>query len=217
MDLHSVGEDESPGDVIARVLRDDILAGRLTGGERLIEEAIAKKFGVSRVPVREALGQLEGEGFVTIVRYRGATVSTTLRKDNRELLEVRRGLEVLAAQLAAANRGGSVAAELAAVAERIRPHAAGQDRDVPTGSAGDGGRPFHDLIAIAAGNDQLREMLAGVNRRVAWGLGDDPEASVSDHAALAAAIVSGASVQAGYLMDEHLRRDEQHFGVDPTP
>ncbi|MCE4265253.1 GntR family transcriptional regulator [Rhodococcus globerulus] len=209
MDLHSVSEDESPRDVIARLLREDILAGRLAGGERLVEEAIAQKFGVSRVPVREALGQLEGEGFVTIVRYRGATVSTTLRKDNRELLEVRRGLEVLAAQLAAANRGGSVAAELSAVAERGHHHS--PDHGARIDPAGDVGRPFHDLIVIAAGNDQLREILAGVNRRVAWGLGDDPEASVSDHATLAAAILSGASVQAGYLMDEHLRRDEQYF------
>ncbi|GAF46874.1 GntR family transcriptional regulator [Rhodococcus wratislaviensis] len=208
MDLHSVGEDESPGDAIARTLRDDILAGRRAGGERLVEETIARSFGVSRVPVREALAQLEGEGFVTIVRYRGATVSTTLRKDNRELLQVRRGLEVLAAQLAATNRGGTVAADLALVIERAHR--------VHTDQAGAADRrPFHDLIAIAAGNDQLREMLAGVNRRVAWGLGDDPDSSVSDHAALASAILSGASVQAGYLMDEHLRRDERHFGDGP--
>ncbi|TQC46584.1 GntR family transcriptional regulator [Rhodococcus sp. WS4] len=207
MDLDSI-EDESPGDAIARVLRDEILSGRRAGGERLIEEAIAKSFGVSRVPVREALAQLEGEGFVTIIRYRGATVSTTLGKDNRELLEVRRGLEVLAAQLAARNRGGAVAAELTLVIERA--HRLQIDK-ADTAN----GRPFHDLVAIAAGNDQLREMLAGVNRRVAWGLGDDPDTSASDHAALAAAILSGAPIQAGYLMDEHLRRDEQTV-VDGT-
>lgn len=184
------------------------MAGRLPEGERLVEEAIAKKFGVSRVPVREALGQLAGEGFVTIVRYRGATVSTSLRKDNRELLEVRRGLEVLAAQLAAANRGGRVADELAAVAATL--HQSPEDLG-PTGHSGEGEHPFHDLVTIAAGNDQLREMLATVNRRVAWGLGDDPDASINDHAILATAILNGSAVQAGYLMDEHLRRDERHL------
>ncbi len=198
MDQHTIGEDESPGDVIARVVRDDILAGRLAAGERLVEEAIAKQFGVSRVPVREALGQLEGEGFVTIVRYRGATVSTTLRKDNRELLEVRRGLEVLAAQLAAQNRGGAAAAELAEVAQSTSGPADGRAI----------GRSFHDLVAVASGNDQLRELPTPVGRRVAWGLGDDPTASQQDHAVLAAAILRGATVQAGFLMDEHLRRDE---------
>lgn len=199
--------DESPGDAIAEALRDDILSGRRASGERLVEVAIAKTFGVSRVPVREALAQLEAEGFVTTIRYRGATVSTTLRKDNRELLEVRHGLEVLAAQLAARNRGGEVTADLRRVVDEVRGGA--------VAGIHSNGHSFHDLIALASGNDQLREMLAGVNRRVAWGLGDDPDASLHDHAALAAAILSGASVQAGYLMDEHLRRDESGLG-DPT-
>lgn len=202
-------DEESPGNTIAGVLRDDILAGRRAGGERLVEEAIAKEFGVSRVPVREALAQLEAEGFVTIVRYRGATVSTTLRKDNRELLEVRHGLEVLAAQLAARNKGGTVAADLRLALAAVR---GGSDDTTPPSS----GYSFHDLVAIASGNDQLREMLTGVNRRVAWGLGSNPDASAHDHAALAAAILSGAPVQAGYLMDEHLRRDE-NLDEDPNP
>ena len=76
---------------------------------------------MSRVPVREALTRLQSEGFVTIVRYRGATVSETLVQDSRELLQIRRGLEILAAQLAAANRGGAVAEELTAVAEENAP------------------------------------------------------------------------------------------------
>ena len=96
---------ESTGDSIAHALREEILAGRLTGGERLVEEAIAKRYGVSRVPVREALTRLQSEGFVTIVRYRGAAVSETLVQDSRELLQIRRGLEILAAQLAAAEPG----------------------------------------------------------------------------------------------------------------
>jgi DNA-binding GntR family transcriptional regulator len=190
---------ESTGDSIAHALRDDILAGRLTAGERLVEEAIAKRYGVSRVPVRDALNRLQSEGFVTIVRYRGAAVSETLVKDSRELLQIRRGLEILAAQLAAKNRGGAVAAELAAAAEE-REH----DGSSP-------GLSFHELVAVASGNRQLEEMLANVNRRVQWGLGHNPDATVSDHRVLAVAIINGSVVQAGYLMDEHLQRDEQYF------
>lgn len=189
--------EESTGDSIAHALRDEILAGRLTGGERLIEEAIAKQFGVSRVPVREALNRLQSEGFVTIVRYRGATVSETLIQDSHELLQIRRGLEILSAQLAAENRGGAAAAELTAIAE---DH--GGQRS---------GMPFHELVAEASGNRQLQEMLAGVNRRVQWSLGHNPHASTSDHRVLAIAIVNGSVMQAGYLMDEHLRRDEKYF------
>ncbi|SIS18606.1 GntR family transcriptional regulator [Williamsia sterculiae] len=198
MSAEAQGSDESPGDVIARLLRAEILAGRLEGGERLVEEALAKRFGVSRVPVREALAQLQAEGFVTIVRYRGATVSSSLRKDNRELLEVRRGLEVFAARLAADRRGGAVADVLV---RYTRPDDADLDQSAD-------GRSFHALVAEATGNDQLRDLLGSVSRRVAWGLGHDPETSRRDHAVLAAAILDGASVQAGFLMDEHLRRDE---------
>ncbi|MGU3502755.1 GntR family transcriptional regulator [Mycobacterium sp. C31M] len=187
--------DESAGDSIAHALRDDILAGRLQPGTRLVEDTIAKQFGVSRIPVREALTRLQSEGFVSIIRHRGATVSTTLIKDSRELLQIRRGLESLAAQLAAANRGGAVAAELAGIA-------AGTD---------DHETPFHELVAQASGNQQLAELLSSVNRRVNWGLGNNPDASVGDHRILAMAIVNGSTTQAGYLMDEHLLRDERYF------
>jgi DNA-binding GntR family transcriptional regulator len=187
--------DESAGDSIAHALREDILAGRLVGGARLVEEAIAKQFGVSRIPVREALTRLQSEGFVSIVRHRGATVSTTLIKDSRELLQIRRGLETLSAQLAAANHGGVAAEELAHIA-------AGGD-DHPT--------PFHELVALGSGNRQLADMLASVNQRVNWGLGHNPDASTGDHRVLATAIVNGSVAQAGYLMEEHLQRDERYF------
>ncbi|GAA4393400.1 GntR family transcriptional regulator [Tsukamurella soli] len=205
MEDTDVSRGGSLADAIADELRADILSGRLASGVRLVEEALARRFGVSRMPVREALTQLDSEGFLTTVRHKGATVSTTLRKDSRELLQVRRGLEVLAAQLAAENRGGAVAGQLA--------DATGHD---PTGhdaerAPAETPMSFHELVAVAAGNDQLREMLTTLNRRVAWGLGHDQQTSVTDHSALVSAILSGASVQAGYLMDEHLRRDERRF------
>jgi DNA-binding GntR family transcriptional regulator len=176
-------------------LRDDILAGRLSAGTRLVEGALATRFGVSRIPVREALSRLQSEGFVTIVRHRGATVSETLIQDSHELLQIRRGLETLAAQLAAGNRGGTVADELAQIAAGADPRHT----------------PFHELVARAAGNRQLAEMLTSVNQRVNWGLGHNPDASTSDHRVLAMAIVNGSVMQAGYLMAEHLERDERFF------
>lgn len=194
-----IAADDSSGDAIARALREEILAGRLSAGERLVEGTIAKRYGVSRIPVREALARLQSEGFVTIVRHRGATVSESLLHDGHELLQVRRGLEVFAAQLAAENRGGTVAKQLAAIAEDM------------SGGAPSNGPSFHGLIAVAAGNGHLRDMLTNLNQRVHWGLGHDPATSATDHRAVAIAILNGAVVQAGYLMDEHLRRDERFF------
>jgi DNA-binding GntR family transcriptional regulator len=59
---------------VAEVLRDAILTGQLEDGERLIEEKIARELKTSRGPVREALRQLETEGFVRSYPYRGAAV-----------------------------------------------------------------------------------------------------------------------------------------------
>jgi DNA-binding GntR family transcriptional regulator len=195
-------------DVIAHELRSAIISGRLGAGERLIEDVVAEEHGVSRVPVREALRRLESEGFVTLTPYRGATVSITSRRDSIEHMQVRRGLEVLAAQLAAENRGGAVREELNHVVELGRE--AGLEHRVE-------GLPslmmaFHQMVVQASGNTQLQLLLDRVLQRIAWGFTLDLEhridASLTDHAAIASAILNGSPVQAAFLMSEHAGKDE---------
>ncbi|UGT62109.1 GntR family transcriptional regulator [Nocardia asteroides] len=199
----------APRDAVAHAVRADILAGRLAPGDRLRETDLAERFGVSRIPVREALSQLQNEGFVTLVRYRGATVSVPSGTAARELVQVRRGLEVLAAQLAARRRGGEVAAELARVVElgRDLSHSAAARAELPPLVL-----RFHELVAEASGNSQLRQLLEQLLGRVSWLFGRHLDArseeSWSDHAAIARAILSGSPVQAGFLMDEHIAKDE---------
>lgn len=198
-----------PREAISHALRDDILDGRLQAGERLIEESIAERFGVSRVPVREALSQLQSEGFITLVRYRGATVSGASRADTLELMQVRRGLEVLSARLAAQHRGGAQAEALESIVSRARE---ARDADVMT-EVPSLVVEFHQLVAAASGNRQLAETLGHTLRRVSWvferHLDTRAETEWDDHRAIARAILNGSDVQAGYLMDEHIARDEQ--------
>ena len=189
-------------------LRNSIIIGELPAGTRLIEDVIAEQFGVSRVPIREALRQLESEGFVSSERYRGATVSSTSTRDTLELMQVRRGLEVLAARQAAENRGEPFDEELRSVVARGQK--AGRQHQV------DKLPPlimeFHEVVAKASGNQQLQQMLERVLQRIAWGFEMDIEdridSSWADHSAVALAILSGSPIQAGYLMDEHIRKDE---------
>lgn len=195
-------------DVIADELRQGIISGRLRPGDRLVEDVVAEEHGVSRVPVREALRRLESEGFVTLTPYRGASVSETLLQDSIEQMQIRRGLEVLAAQLAAEARGGDVRQELMEVVERSRD--AGQEHrldDVPSLMM-----EFHVLVAQASGNRQLQVLLDRVLQRISWGfvldLEERVEASWTDHAVIAAAILNGSPVQAGLLMGEHAGKDE---------
>jgi DNA-binding GntR family transcriptional regulator len=87
---------------VTRVLRLAILNGALAGGSVLRQEELAKKFGVSRVPVREALLKLEGEGLVETQPRRGVVVTMLSADDFEEILEMRFSLESLAIELAAA-------------------------------------------------------------------------------------------------------------------
>src|SRR5262245_58587035 len=72
-------------DVVTQALRDAIVEGRLQPGERIRQEAVAREFGTSRIPVREALRQLQSEGLVTLLPNVGARVA---RLDVGELVEV---------------------------------------------------------------------------------------------------------------------------------
>ncbi|MCD2476343.1 GntR family transcriptional regulator, partial [Staphylococcus aureus] len=72
---------------VSEALRNRILTGDLTGGTQLRQEALSQEFGVSRVPVREALRQLEAEGLVRIFDHRGAVVTELSLDDVRELLD----------------------------------------------------------------------------------------------------------------------------------
>jgi DNA-binding GntR family transcriptional regulator len=74
-------------------LRERILRGRYPEGLPLRQDAIANELGVSRIPVREALRQLEAEGLVTFNPHRGAVVSSLSLKEIRELFELRAEIE----------------------------------------------------------------------------------------------------------------------------
>src|SRR5438132_13826238 len=74
-------------------LRERILRGDYPEGEPLRQDALADELGVSRIPVREALRQLEAEGLVTFSPHRGAVVSSLSLEEIDELFELRAQIE----------------------------------------------------------------------------------------------------------------------------
>ena len=78
---------------MAEKLRDKIVRGEIHEGEQLRQDAIANEFQVSRIPVREALRQLEAEGLINIVLHKGAVVSALSPADIKEVFEMRALLE----------------------------------------------------------------------------------------------------------------------------
>jgi DNA-binding GntR family transcriptional regulator len=91
---------------VTEELRNAILDGRLKPGTPIRQETIAREFGTSRIPVREALRQLENEGLVTIVPYSGARVATLDFEACLEIYKIRERIEPLAFAESVGRLGG---------------------------------------------------------------------------------------------------------------
>ena len=93
----------SAPEMVRAGLRQAIFDGAFTAGEQLRQDDLAARFGTSRIPVREALRQLEAEGLVTLVANKGAVVTSLSLEEVLELQDIRIGLECRALKLAIPN------------------------------------------------------------------------------------------------------------------
>lgn len=96
---HSGADDagyERLADVVGRNIREAIVTGQLKPGDRIRQEEIAQRLGTSRIPVREALRQLETEGLVSLVPHSGARVAVMDYEGFNELYRLREVVEPMA-------------------------------------------------------------------------------------------------------------------------
>ena len=134
-----------------------IMEGELGPGERLSESGLARRFGISRGPLREAIGQLEGRKLVTRVSNQGARVVSLSKQDLLDLLEVRESLEGMACRLASQNMS---APDLARLEAMLTAHEkADAMREGRGYFQGPGDSDFHQVILAASGNARLNGML----------------------------------------------------------
>lgn len=106
-------------DAVYAALRSDILAGELRPGERLRIDDITHELGVSHIPVREALKQLEADGYVTIEPYVGTTVAELEASWIHELFELKESLELISGRAACRRMSDDDLDEVRAVLERM--------------------------------------------------------------------------------------------------
>ncbi|RUU53480.1 GntR family transcriptional regulator, partial [Mesorhizobium sp. M2C.T.Ca.TU.002.02.1.1] len=104
---------------VTDALRDAILSGRLRPGSRVRQEELAEEYGISRIPVREALRQLESEGLVILVPNSGAWISKLDRAECIEIYKIRERLEPLALSESSANLSPETLARLEDLVSRI--------------------------------------------------------------------------------------------------
>lgn len=125
--------------------------GRWAPGERLDERSLAEQLGVSRTPLREAIGRLASEGIVEDRPYQGKFIRTFTTDQIHDLYEVRKGLESLAVRAACRRASDEELGELRTTVESC--HAALSKSDLTAFEDAD--RQFHGLIISFARNDAL--------------------------------------------------------------
>ncbi|MFI8180412.1 GntR family transcriptional regulator [Actinacidiphila glaucinigra] len=191
---------------VCAAIRDDIVSGFFAPGSRLTEEQLAKRYGVSRVPVREALRTLESEGFVQTRRHAGASVAEPTEQEAADLLDIRALLEPLGAARAAQRR---TEAHVKVLRGLVR---LGQERslrrqlsDLP---ALDGW--FHETLAQASGSPTLVAQLTQLRHKIAWVYAvDTPGRAVEsweEHGSVVDAVARGDAERARRLMAAHVER-----------
>ncbi len=192
---------------IVERLREDILAGRLAPGSRLVECELTARFSVSRGTVREALRRLAAEGLIEHRPHRGALVRRLCEREIQELFQIRVEMESLAARLAAESDDAEARARFA---EAIRPIFDDRGRCAPDYLAEIAA--FHEATMALAGNLQLRELAMRLHLPpILVQVGDilTPEvleASVREHRAIARAILARDPTAAAAHMRAHLER-----------
>ncbi|MFE1556264.1 GntR family transcriptional regulator [Streptomyces sp. NPDC058734] len=195
-----------PAHAVCTAIRDDIVSGFFGPGGRLTEEVLARRYGVSRVPVREALRTLESEGFVITRRHAGACVAEPTAQEAADLLELRMMLEPLAASRAARRRTDGHLKVLRGLVRLGRERAArAQGEDLRSL-----GSWFHETLAQASVSPGLIALLTQTRHKIAWmyvvEAPAQPAECWAEHAAIVDAVARGDAERARALTALHAQR-----------
>lgn len=200
---------------LGKLVRDDVLGmilrGEIQAGERINEPDVAARLGVSRVPVREALRELESSGLVEARKHSGVFVRKLGAQEVRDLYELRALLDGFAGRRAA----GLAEPERLRLADALdasvgRMQDAAQSVNVSAYYSEN--LRFHWLMVEAAGNAALAESYRNLTQKLhlsrltnlSHGLG--MQASVADHREIAAALRAGDARRCEELLADHVQR-----------
>lgn len=192
-------------------LRKAILFGQLQGGQRLVEAEIAAQMGVSRVPVREALMQLEREGLVESFPHRGIVVAAVDEDEVDALYELRAELEARCLRATMARDAAGLGAVLGALLAGMRADAA----DGRLVELAEQDLRFHQAIVAGSGYRTLERVWASMDgpirarlQRVLHAPGPDhvhlTAYTAESHAPIVDAVLSGDVVAAAGALAQHI-------------
>jgi DNA-binding GntR family transcriptional regulator len=201
--------DTPPGPDLTARLRAAIRDGSLPPGQRLTEQELARRFGVSRTPIRQALARLEAEGLLTHAPHRGLTVTRPDHAQVVELYVMREILEGAAARLAAKHASET---ELAAMAELLEEEPALFGDAAALAALN---QRLHGLLYLAAHNRYLLKSLEQLSAHLALlpsllTLEGRAEAAHQEHRALLRALTARDGEAAEAAARAHARAAQRH-------
>jgi len=201
------------GTKIFNHVREDILNGRYQPGENLTEASLCEELGVSRTPVREALRQLELEGLVKALPYRGVVVTGISAQDIEDIYTIRMMIEGLAARWATEKITSAELEELKETVDLAEFYTHKKD----TSRLMDYDSKFHDIIFKASKSKPLMHTLSTFHhyvqkaRSMSFQSPMRAEKALEEHRAILDAIIAHDAHKAEKLTTEHIRNASRNL------
>lgn len=209
-------ESETLAEQVFRTLQSAIVRGELAPGSKISEPELARTYGISRGPLREALHRLEGQKLLVRQPHIGARVVALSADELIELYEIRESLEGMAARLAAQRMSAEQVAELRQV---LAVHE--QDAAFQAGLGyyqQEGDFDFHYRIIQGSGNQTLARMLCDelyqlvrMYRLQFSAVPSRPRQAFAEHHRIVDAIAEGDGELAELLMRRHIGASKQNI------
>ncbi len=196
---------------VSHYLEDAILTGKIKSGKRLVERELAEKFKVSRLPIREAIRELQAVGLVTIIPRKGAVVSKISVEEIKEIYAVKCLIESFAAGEAAKRITEEEIKELRLLIDKMSSQVKKNNSYKYTEIA----EKFHRIINKAYGNRRLYEIYKRINNQILWhkiNYLSSPgriECSFEEHKKILEALTNKDARQVESLMKKHITDAEK--------
>lgn len=200
-----LNHDSLPRQVYSHIKRM-IITQELKGGQKIPEESIAKAFGVSRTPIREAMRELEKDGLIHIYPRKHAEVVHVGPDDKRHIGELRIQLDTLSVRLLCGKMTGEQHSELKGIAVKGDGFAA--EGNIAQSFELDSA--FHCKMAEFSGNDYLYNFVKTLDLKVQLIRNivpldiDEIREGISAHTEIADLLFAGKCVEAEELVRKHL-------------
>lgn len=192
-----------------RIIRREILSNRLIPGYPLNERSLSGRLKVSKTPIREAIQLLQKDGLVDVVPQKGAFVAQISINDIREIMQIREGLEPIAASIAASFHDTK---ELCKLENEFAILAEASPKDYE--ALREAGKRLHKFLLYSTRNKRLIDFLGNLNEQIDRvraffyvDLSDDYiDQSFEEHVRILRAVKLADAESAQEIMRSHIRK-----------